>query len=194
MESSGVALGVSSFDTRDLPPSSACLPSCDQSIFCRASRELNALDRVRVKRTYFLISAQSVQAYWRSAHPIAFWRKEFPRSERRLDADIQQFQICFFLESELAYDRSTPLPEVSGLAPGEHFAPHGRGIVFPNRSDTMRSNVIHVVPPRARDDQLLIHLHCGWCLERHCASVTGQIQSCLALLAEAGVSPQIQHL
>jgi hypothetical protein len=46
-----------------------------QSIFFSASRQLNPLRRAPLSSTYLLISALSVQAYWRSAQPIAFLRK-----------------------------------------------------------------------------------------------------------------------
>ena len=46
-----------------------------QSIFLSASRQLNPLRRARLSSTYLLISALSVQAYWRRAQPIAFLRK-----------------------------------------------------------------------------------------------------------------------
>jgi hypothetical protein len=40
----------------------AAYPNASQSMFFSASRQLNALSRVRFSRTYFFISAPSVQA------------------------------------------------------------------------------------------------------------------------------------
>ena len=55
--------------------SQASHASASGLMFFRASRRLSGLRRVWLSWTYFLISRGSVQACWRRAQPIAFWRK-----------------------------------------------------------------------------------------------------------------------
>src|SRR5690242_5313575 len=44
-------------------------------------------------------------------------QEKLVRAERRSDAIVEEFQIRFFLESELSEDRGTPFPEVRRFCP-----------------------------------------------------------------------------
>src|ERR1700689_2461709 len=69
-------------------------------------------------------------------------QKEFPRSQRGFDAGVQQLEVRFRLESELANDRGAALPQIGRLAPVQHLAPHWRRIVLEDRTDAMRCDVV----------------------------------------------------
>jgi len=80
-----------------------------------------------VQSHIFLYFGAVCQAYWRSAQPIAFWRKNSrDPSEGSMQA-YNSFRSVSALNPSWHMIAVAPLPQIAGLAPGQHLAPIGVG-------------------------------------------------------------------
>ena len=123
--------------------------------------------------------------------PDRFADEKLAVGQIRLDVRVQQVEVGLVLERELADDRHASLPQAGVSAPSPHQRSN-RFWISAQQIPDHTCDLVHVVPPRAGDDQLLEHRHQIGLDALAVRLHPQQDQRRVALLAMASASPQLE--
>src|SRR6185437_16953680 len=94
------------------------------------------------------------------------------------------------LETNLGENRGAALPEVVVAAPDAQLWAYRLRVAREQWADAMGRHFVHIVPPRAADDHLLVHRQDGGALVVAVATVASEREGGVAFLAELGGAPE----